>query len=54
MPSSAKKLIDVLDEMNMKEADFLEEVIKKLDRLAKLIFDTEGTCANLIFVKFIW
>ena len=46
-----KKLIDIIDEMNMKEANIKDRVVNKLDKLANLIFDTEGTCANLIFVN---
>ena len=50
MPGS-KKLIDIIDEMNMKEADFTHKVIRKLDRLARLIFDVKGDNADLIFVN---
>ena len=39
MPSSSKKLIDVIDEMNWKESTTNKMVIEKLDKLAKLIFD---------------
>ena len=52
MPGS-KRLIDIIDEMNLKEADFNHRVQRKLDKLAKLIFDKspEGVRnSDLIFV----
>ena len=54
MPSSAKKLVNVLDEMNLKEDTTKQMVIEKLDRLAKLIFDVDKismTNPDLTFVN---
>ena len=47
----ATKLIDVLDEMNMKESDARHRVQRKLDRLASLIFDIDRKSSDLIFVN---
>ena len=46
-----KKLIDILDEMNMKESDARHRVQRKLDRLASLIFDIDKESSELIFVN---
>ena len=39
--NKAKKLIDVLDEMNLKEDTTNEMVVGKLNRLASLMFDVD-------------
>ena len=46
-----KPLIDILDEMNMKEDTINQMVIDKLEKLANLIFDRDATSASLIFVN---
>ena len=51
MPSKAKKLIDVLDEMNWKETTTNKMVIEKLGRLSKLIFDINGYNDDADFVS---
>ena len=50
MPGS-KKLIDILDEMNMKEGDARYRVQRKLDKLASLIFNVDRKSSDLIFVN---
>ena len=50
MPGS-KKLIDILDEMNMKESDTRHRIQRKLDKLASLIFDVDRKSPELIFVN---
>ena len=49
MPS--KKLIDILDEMNMKEDTTNAMVVGKLNRLAKLIFDVDKYNDDADFVS---
>ena len=51
MPSSAKKLIDVLDDMNWKESTTNQMVIDKLDRLIKLIYGVEEYNDDADFVS---
>ena len=46
MPGS-KKLIDIIDEMNMKEADFKDRIIRKLNKLASLIFNVDKNTSSL-------
>ena len=48
-----KKLIDILDEMNLKEDTTNKMVIDKLNKLAKLIFDMGSPMDNdnLTFVN---
>ena len=46
-----KKLIDIIDEMNLKEDKVKENLIEKIERLANLIFDIDGQSGNLIFVN---
>ena len=41
MPGS-KKLIDIIDEMNLKEDDINNMVVNKLQKLSRLIFDVVG------------
>ena len=50
MPGS-KKLIDIIDEMNMKESDTRYRVQRKLNKLASLIFDVNRKSYDLIFVN---
>ena len=50
MPGS-KKLIDIIDEMNMKEGDVRYRVQRKLDKLASLIFEVDRKSSELIFVN---
>ena len=50
MPGS-KKLIDIIDEMNMKEDTINQIVIDKLEKLANLIFGRDTKSADLIFVN---
>ena len=47
----ATKLIDILDEMNMKESDTRHRIQRKLDKLASLIFDVDRKSPELIFVN---
>ena len=42
----SKKLIDVIDEMNLKEDTTNKMVIDKLEKLARLIFDTDRDLAH--------
>ena len=51
MPSKAKKLIDVLDEMNWKETTTNKMVTEKLSRLSRLIFDIDGFNNDADFVS---
>ena len=46
-----KPLIDILDEMNLREDKVKENLIEKIERLANLIFDINGTNAELVFVN---
>ena len=41
MPTKSKKLIDIIDEMNLKEDDINNMVVGKLYKLAQLIFDVD-------------
>ena len=45
------KLIDIMDEMNLKEDTTNKMVIDKLDRLAKLIFDVDEYSDDLQFTN---
>ena len=49
MPS--KKLIDVLDEMNLKEDTANKMVAEKLEKLTKLIFDVDKYNDDVQFVS---
>ena len=51
MPSSAKKLIDIMDEMNWKEDATNKMVINKLDRLTKLIYGVDEYNKDVDFVS---
>ena len=50
MPSS-KKLIDIIDEMNLKEDATNTMVVGKLNRLASLIFDVDKYSDDVQFVS---
>ena len=47
----ATKLIDIIDEMNWKETTTNKMVTEKLDRLSKLIYDTDGYNDDADFVS---
>jgi hypothetical protein len=49
--NKAKKLIDVLDEMNLKEDTTNKMVIEKLEKLAKAIFDVNKYSDDVQFVS---
>ena len=51
MPSSAKKLIDIIDEMNWKESITNKMVVEKLDKLAKLIYSVDDYNKDVDFVS---
>ena len=51
MPSSSKKLIDVIDEMNWKESTTNKMVVEKLDRLARLIYGVDEYNDDVDFVS---
>ena len=51
MPSSAKKLVDVMDEMNWKEDATNKMVIDKLHFLSKLIFEVDKYNDDVDFVS---
>ena len=47
----ATKLIDIIDEMNWKETTTNKMVTKKLSRLSRLIYDTDGFNDDADFVS---
>jgi len=49
--NKAKKLIDILDEMNLKEDATNTMVVGKLNRLASLIFDVDKYNDDVQFVS---
>ena len=49
--SSSKKLIDIIDEMNLKEDDINNMVVGKLNRLASLMFDVGEYDDNVQYVS---
>ena len=49
--NKTKKLIDVLDEMNLKEDTTNTMVVGKLNRLASLMFDVDKYSDNVQFVS---
>ena len=49
--NKAKKLIDIIDEMNLKEDTTNAMVVGKLNRLAKLIFDVDKYNDDVQFVS---
>ena len=48
---SGKKLIDILDEMNLKEDTTNKMVVDKLEMLAKLMFDVDKYSDDVQFVS---
>ena len=46
-----KPLIDILDEMNMKEDTINQMVIDKLEKLVKLIFDVDKYSDDVQFIS---
>ena len=51
MPTKSKKLIDIIDEMNLKEDDINNMVVGKLNKLAQLIFDVDKYNDDAQFVS---
>ena len=49
--NKAKKLIDILDEMNLKEDTTNKMVIEKLEKLARAIFDVNKYSDDVQFVS---
>ena len=49
--NKAKKLIDIIDEMNLKEDDINNMVVGKLNRLASLIFERDKYSDDVDFVS---
>ena len=49
--ASSKKLIDIIDEMNLKEDDINNMVVGKLNRLASLIFERDKYSDDVDFVS---
>ena len=49
--NKAKKLIDIIDEMNWKESTTNNMVTEKLSRLSRLIYDTDGFNDDADFVS---
>ena len=48
---SGKKLIDIIDEMNLKEDTTNKMVVDKLERLANLIFGVDKYSDDIAFVS---
>ena len=51
MPTTSKKLIDIIDEMNWKESTTNKMVVEKLDRLARLIYGVDEYNDDVDFVS---
>ena len=51
MSITSKKLIDVLDEMNLKEDTTNQMVVDKLEKLAKVIFEVDKYSDDVQFVS---
>ena len=51
MPTTSKKLIDIIDEMNLKEDTTNKMVIEKLEKLARVIFDVDKYSDDVQFVS---
>ena len=51
MPTTSKKLIDIIDEMNLKEDATNTMVVGKLNRLASLIFERDKYSDDVQFVS---
>ena len=49
--NKAKKLIDIIDEMNLKEDATNTMVVGKLNRLASLMFEVDKYSANVQYVS---
>ena len=49
--ASSKKLIDIIDEMNLKEDTTNTMVVGKLNRLASLIFEVDKYSEDVEFVS---
>ena len=49
--SGSKKLIDIIDEMNLKEDDINNMVVGKLNKLASLIFERDKYSDEVDFVS---
>ena len=49
--STSKKLIDILDEMNLKEDTVNKMVIDKLETLVKLIFERDKYSDDVQFIS---
>ena len=47
----AKKLIDILDEMNLKEDTTNKMVVDKLEKLANIIFEVDKHSDDIAFVS---
>ena len=51
MPTNSKKLIDIIDEMNLKEDATNTMVVGKLNRLASIIFEVDKYNDDVQFVS---
>ena len=51
MPTKSKKLIDIIDEMNLKEDATNTMVVGKLNRLVSLIFEVDDYSEDVQFVS---
>ena len=51
MSTTSKKLIDIIDEMNLKEDTTNKMVIEKLEKLARVIFDVDKYSDDVQFVS---
>ena len=51
MPTKSKLLIDIIDEMNLKEDATNTMVVGKLNRLASLMFDVDKYSDNVQYVS---
>ena len=49
--NKATKLIDIIDEMNLKEDTTNKMVVDKLERLAKLMFDVDKYSDDVQFIS---
>ncbi len=49
--TGSKKLIDIIDEMNLKEDDVNNMVVGKLNRLVSLIFEVDDYSEDVQFVS---
>ena len=51
MPTKSKKLIDIIDEMNLKEDITNKMVVDKLEKLAIIIFGVDKHSDDIAFVS---